>query len=63
MANGSEMVCDKVVEAELYFAAVWASNSGFVSSARLYVLPGLSSDVLLGMDWLKRYNSKVNWVS
>ena len=56
-------MCDKIVEAELSFAAIGTSNSRFVSKVRLYVLPGLSLDVLLGMDWLKSYNPKVNWVS
>ena len=28
----------------------------------LYVLRGLSNDVVLGMNWLAKFNPKINWV-
>ena len=29
---------------------------------QLYVLDGLKSDVILGMDFLKWYNSSISWI-
>ena len=30
--------------------------------AELYVLDGLTTDIILGMDFLKRYNPTVSWL-
>ena len=32
------------------------------TQAMLYVLESLSTDVILGMDFLKQYNSSISWV-
>ena len=32
------------------------------TAVKLYVLEGLSTDVILGMDFLQRYNPSISWI-
>ena len=52
VANGSKLLCKGVRTLDLTFKAEGGDRQVTVSS-QLYVLDGLQSDVILGMDFLK----------
>ena len=55
VANGSKALCHDVHTLNLTFKAEGGDRQVTVSS-QLYVLDGLQSNVILGMDFLKWYN-------
>ena len=61
VANGTKVLCHDVRTLELTFTAEGGDRQVTVSS-QLYVLDGLQSDVILGMDFLKWYNPSISWV-
>ena len=61
VANGSKLLCNDVRSLDSTFTAEGGDRQVTVSS-QLYVLDGLQSDVILGMDFLKRYNPSISWV-
>ena len=55
VANGSKVLCNDVCLLDLTFMAEGGDHQVTVS-LQLYVLDGLQSDMILGMDFLKQYN-------
>ena len=61
VANGTKVLCNNVCMLDLQFTAEGGGRQVTVSS-QLYVLDGLQSNVILGMNFLKRYNPFVSWI-
>ena len=61
VANGSKLLCNDVRLLDLTFTAEGGARQVTVSS-QLYVLDGLQSNMILGMDFLKRYNPSISWI-
>ena len=59
--NGSKLLCNDVRSLDLTFKAEGGDRQVTVSS-QLYVLDGLKSDVILGMDFLNRFNPSISWI-
>ena len=61
VANGSKALCKDVHLSDLIFTVEGGDRQVTVSS-QLYVLDGLQSNVILGMDFLKCYNPSISWI-
>ena len=61
VANGRQVECCEVMELELMFQAQDGGRQ-VRTIAVLYMLDGLSTDVILDMDFLKQYNPSISWV-
>ena len=61
VANGSKVLCKDVCTLDLMFMVKGEKRQMIVSS-QLYVLVGLQSNVILGMDFLKWYNPSISWI-
>ena len=61
VANGSKLLCNDVRSSNLTFIVEGGDRQVTVLS-QLYVLDVLQSDMILGMDFLKRYNRSISWV-
>ena len=61
VANGSKALCNDVRLLNLTFTAEGGDRLLTVSS-QLYVLDGLQSDMILGMDFLKWYSPSISWI-
>ena len=62
VANGSTSISDDVLEVGLVFTAQGDSSRQVTTQAVLYVLEGLQTDVILGRDFLRRYNPQTSWI-
>ena len=61
VASGNMVDSVGVFSASLNFYASCGDGRVSATRAALHLLPDLSSDVVLGMDWLREYNPRVNW--
>ena len=61
VANDSKLLCNDVCLLELTFTAERGERQVTVLS-QLYVLDGLQSDVILGVDFLKWYSPSISWI-
>ena len=61
VANGTKVLCNDVCTLNLTFT-VEGGDRQVTVSLQLYVLERLQSDVILGMEFLKRYNPLISWV-
>ena len=61
VANGTKVLCKDVHMLDLQLTAAGGDCQVTVSS-QLYVLDGLQSDVILGIDFLKWYNPSTSWI-
>ena len=61
VANGSKVLCNDVRMLDLTFTVEGGDRQVKVSS-QLYVLNGLLSNVILGIDFLKWYNPSISWI-
>ena len=61
VANGTKLLCYDVCLLDLTFMAEGGDHQVTVS-LQLYVLDGLQSDIILGMDFVKRYNPSISWI-
>ena len=59
VANGTKALCKDVCMLDLTFTAEGGDRQVTVSS-QLYVLDGLQSNVILGIDFLKWYNLSIS---
>ena len=56
LANGQTVQSDQVAKIPVKF------SSCFECTMECRVVNGLSHPLVLGMSWLRMYNSKINWV-
>ena len=61
VANGSKALCRDVRLLKLMFMAEGGDRQVTVL-LQLYVLDGLKSNVIMGMDFLKWYNPSISWL-
>ena len=61
VANGKQVDCSEVMELEFTFQ-VQDGGCQVRTKVVLYGLDGLSTDVMLSMDFFKQYNPSINWV-
>ena len=60
VANGKQVECSEIAELDLVFQAQDGEHQ-VRTQAVLYVLEGLLTDAILGMDFLKWYNPSIGW--
>ena len=61
VANGSKVLCNDVHLLDLTFMAEGGDRQITVP-LQLYVLDGLQSEIILGMDFLKWYSPSISWI-
>ena len=61
VANGNKATCHDVHMLDLRFT-VEGGDCQVTISSQLYVLSGLQSDIILGMNFLKQYNPSIGWL-
>ena len=61
VANGSKALCKGVRMLDLMFTAEGGDRQVTVS-LQVYVLDGLQSNMILGMDFLKWYSLLISWI-
>ena len=59
--NGSKALCKDIRKLDLTFT-VEGGDRQVTVSLQLYVLDGLQSNVILGMDFLKWCNPSISWI-
>ena len=62
MADGKSFDCDSVVSIELLFGT-GMGNGSLQLPVTCYVSQDLSSEVILGVDWLWTHNPVIDWVA
>ena len=61
VANCNKVLCSDGHDLELPFTAR-VGDCHIVVKSKVYVVDGLQSDVILGIDSLKQYNPSISWI-